>query len=240
MVFRTFSGRFLAGLALTGFMLAAAGCQSGDNGILNLGFGKKDPTAPPPPQDPKILASQLQAYCPRVTVRDGTAFFNTYSKDVQKPRPKLKKTGDAAQDAAAQAAADAAAPPDESANIVYQASVSDVTRDCSRANGQLTMKIAVAGKIVPGPKFSPGNITMPIRIAVMHGAEVLYSQIHQYQVQVTDPSVATQFVFTDSNVVVPEPTAQDYQVFAGYDENAPKAMTDKPKKTRRQKAAATN
>ncbi|MER8749816.1 hypothetical protein NKH57_11135 [Mesorhizobium sp. M1050] len=242
MVFRTFSGRFLAGLALTGFMLAAAGCQSGDNGILNLGFGKKDPTAPPPPQDPKVLASQLQAYCPRVTVRDGTAFFNTYSKDVQKPRPKLKKTGDAAQDAAAQAEADAAAaaPPDESANIVYQASVSDVTRDCSRANGQLTMKIAVAGKIVPGPKFSPGNITMPIRIAVMHGAEVLYSQIHQYQVQVTDPSVATQFVFTDSNVVVPEPTAQDYQVFAGYDENAPKATTDKLKKTRRKKAVATN
>ncbi|MER9137298.1 hypothetical protein NKI20_13545 [Mesorhizobium sp. M0830] len=242
MAFRTFRGRFLAGLALTGFMLAAAGCQSGDNGILNLGFGKKDPTAPPPPQDPKILASQLQAYCPRVTVRDGTAFFNTYSKDVQKPRPKLKKTGDAAQDAAAQAEADAAAaaPPDESANIVYQASVSDVTRDCSRANGQLTMKIAVAGKIVPGPKFSPGNITMPIRIAVMHGAEVLYSQIHQYQVQVTDPSVATQFVFTDSNVVVPEPTAQDYQVFAGYDENAPKATTDKLKKTRRKKAVATN
>ncbi|TIN82247.1 MAG: hypothetical protein E5Y29_10060, partial [Mesorhizobium sp.] len=104
MAFRTFSGRFLAGLALTGFMLAAAGCQSGDNGILNLGIGKKeDPTAPPPPQDPKILASQLQAYCPRVTVRDGTAFFNTYSKEAQKPKPRIKKTGDAAQDAAAQA-----------------------------------------------------------------------------------------------------------------------------------------
>ena len=79
MAFRTSSGRFLAGLAL-----AAAGCQSGDNGILNLGFGKKDPTAPPPPQDPKILASQLNAYCPRVTVRDGTAFFNTYANEVKK------------------------------------------------------------------------------------------------------------------------------------------------------------
>ncbi|RWO40712.1 MAG: hypothetical protein EOS12_25045 [Mesorhizobium sp.] len=243
MAFRTFSGRFLAGLALTGFMLAAAGCQSGDNGILNLGIGKKeDPTAPPPPQDPKILASQLQAYCPRVTVRDGTAFFNTYSKEAQKPKPRIKKTGDAAQDAAAQADADAAAatPPDESANIIYQASVSDVTRDCSRANGQLTMKIAVAGKIVPGPKFSPGTITMPIRTAVMHGTEVLYSQLHQYQVQVTDPSVATQFVFTDSNVVVPAPTAQDYQAFAGYDETAHQATADKPKKTRRKRAAATN
>ncbi|MBZ9674140.1 hypothetical protein [Mesorhizobium sp. ES1-1] len=242
MAFHTFSGRFFAGLALTGFMLAAAGCQSGDNGILNLGIGNKDPAAPPPPQDPKILASQLRAYCPRVTVRDGTAFFNTYVNDVQKPRPKLKKTGDAAQDAAAQAEADAAAaaPAEDSARIIYQASISDVTRDCSRADGQLTMKIAVAGRIVPGPKFSPGTITMPIRTAVMHGTDVLYSQIHQYQVQVTDPSVATQFVFTDSNIVVPEPTAQDYQAYAGYDETAPKGPTGKPGKTRKKKRAATN
>ncbi|WP_137932266.1 hypothetical protein [Mesorhizobium comanense] len=244
MAFRTSRGRFLAGLAMTGFMLAAAGCQSGDNGILDLGFGKKkDPTAPPPPQDPKIMASQLRAYCPKVTVRDGTAFFNTYTKDVQKPKPRIKKTGDAAADAAAQAAADAAAatPPDDSARIIYQASISDVTRDCGNDNGQLTMKIAVAGKIVPGPKFAPGTITMPIRTAVMHGTDVLYSQIHQYQVQVTDPSVATQFVFIDSNIVVPAPSAQDYQAYAGYDETTPKATTDKPKKkTHRKKAAATN
>ncbi|UVK53951.1 hypothetical protein DBIPINDM_000309 [Mesorhizobium sp. AR02] len=252
MAFRTLSGRFLAGLALTGFMLAAAGCQSGDNGILNLGFGKKDPTAPPPPQDPKILASQLNAYCPRVTVRDGTAFFNTYVNEVKKPKPKSKpmhkprnkaEAEQQAQEAQAAAAADAAAaasPPDDSARIIYQASISDVTRDCSRADGQLTMKIAVAGKIVPGPKFTPGTITMPIRTAVMHGTDVLYSQIHQYQVQVTDPSVATQFVFTDSNAVVPAPTAQDYQAYAGYDETAPKATTDKPKKTHRKKTTATN
>lgn len=233
-------------------MLAAAGCQSGDNGVLGLGFGKKtDPTAPPPPQDPKVLASQLNAYCPRVTVRDGTAFFNTYVNEVKKPKPKSKpmrkprnqaEAEQQAQEAQAAAAAEAAAatPPDDSQRIIYQASISDVTRDCSRTDGQLTMKIAVAGKIVPGPKFTPGTITMPIRTAVMHGTDVLYSQIHQYQVQVTDPSVATQFVFTDTNVVVPAPTAQDYQAYAGYDENAPKATTDKPKKTHRKKAAATN
>jgi hypothetical protein len=234
MGFHSFNRRFVAGLALTGFMLAAAGCQSSDNGIL--GFGKKG-TTPPPPADPKILASQLLAYCPKVTLRDGTAFFNTYAKAAPAPR---KKKGAAAQDAPP--AADAAAtPPDDSANIIYQASITDVTRDCSRANGSLNMKIAVAGKVVPGPKFNPGTITMPIRIAVMHGKDVLYSQLHQYQVQVTDPSTATQFVFTDSNVVVPEPSAQDYQAFAGYDETTPKATTNKSKKTtHRKKIAAAN
>ena len=60
------------------------------------------------------------------------------------------------------------------------------------------------------------------------------------QVQVSDPSAATQFVFTDTNVVVPEPTAKDYQAFAGYDENTPKSATDKPKGKRKKKVAATN
>jgi hypothetical protein len=240
MAFHSVNRRFVAGLALAGFMLAAAGCQSSDNGILNLGFGKKDTQAPPPPQDPKVLASQLQAYCPKVTLRDGTAYFNTYAKGGAKP----KKKADAAQDAeaaAAQTAPDGTIvdPDRDPAKIIYQASITDMTRDCSRANGQLSMKIGVAGKVVPGPMFSPGTITMPIRVAVMHGDDVLYSQIHQYQVQVSDPSAATQFVFTDPNVVVPEPTAKDYQAFAGYDENAPKAATDKGK--RKKKAApATN
>ncbi|MDX8496780.1 hypothetical protein RFN29_35435, partial [Mesorhizobium sp. VK22B] len=103
MRFYSVNRRVVAGLALTGFMLAAAGCQSSDNGILNFGFSKKDPTAPPPPQDPKVLASQLRAYCPKVTLRDGTAFFNTYAKGTA-AKPKKKKA-DAAADAEAQAAA---------------------------------------------------------------------------------------------------------------------------------------
>ncbi|TIT72780.1 MAG: hypothetical protein E5W57_29335, partial [Mesorhizobium sp.] len=96
MAFNSVNRRYVAGLALAGFMLAAAGCQSSDNGILDFGFGKKDPTAPPPPQDPKVLASQLRAYCPKVTLRDGTAFFNTYAKGAG-AKPKKKKA-DAAAD----------------------------------------------------------------------------------------------------------------------------------------------
>jgi hypothetical protein len=251
MAFYSVNRRLVAGLALVGFMLAAAGCQSGDNGILNLGIGKKtDPTAPPPPQDPKVLASQLQAYCPKVTLREGTAYFNTYAKGTTaKPKPKKKK-GETAADAAAEAAAAAAAqtgpngqpvdPDHDPTKIIYQASVTDVTRDCSHANGQLSMKIAVAGKVVPGPMFAPGTVTMPIRIAVQHGNDVLYSQLHQYQVQVTDPTAATQFVFTDANVVVPEPTAKDYLAFAGYDDTTPKVVAEKAKGKKKKRAPATN
>ena len=58
--------------------------------------------------------------------------------------------------------------------------------------------------------------------------------------QVTDPTAATQFVFTDTNVVVPEPSAKDYQAYAGYDESTPAATMDKSKGKRKKKAATTN
>lgn len=203
MVFRSFNSRFFAGMALSGLMLAAAGCQSGDKGVLGIG-GNKQPSEP----DTRVKASELLAYCPIITLRDGTAYFNTYAKGGKKA-----KQADA-EDGLSETA-------DSSADIVYQAAITDVTRDCSRNAGQLTMKVGVAGKVVPGPKGSPGSITMPIRVAVVHGSEVLYSQLHPYQLQVTDMSAATQFVFNDPNVVIPEPTDKGYQIFVGFDEGPP-------------------
>jgi hypothetical protein len=208
MVFRSFNARFFAGLALSGLMLAAAGCQSSDKGVLGIGGNQQAKVA-----EGKVKTSDLTAYCPNITLRSGTAYFNTYAKAGKK----VKKAPDA--DAPEDAAADGTQ--DNSANIIYQAAITDVTRDCSRNAGQLTMNVGVAGKVVPGPKGTPGTITMPIRVVVVHGSEVLYSQLHQYKLQITDTSAATQFLFNDPNVVVPEPTDKSYQVFAGYDEGPP-------------------
>jgi hypothetical protein len=87
----------------------------------------------------------------------------------------------------------------------------------------LTMNVAAAGRVVPGPLAKAGTVTMPIRVAVTLGDQVLYSQLHQHKVQVADTSTATQFVFNDPNVSVPAPSAKNYQVFVGYDEGPPKA-----------------
>jgi hypothetical protein len=193
-------------------MLVAAGCQSGGNGLL--GVGEKQATTQADAQaQGKILASQLTAYCPNVTLREGTAYFNDYAAGGQ----------------------------DDANKLVYQAAISNVTRDCNHSGGTLTMNVAVAGRIVPGPLGKPGTITMPIRVAVTMGDQVLYSQLHQYKVQVSDISTATQFLFNDANVSVPEPTARNYQVFVGFDEGPPKKAA-KParvaKKVVRKKPAA--
>jgi hypothetical protein len=205
MVFGSFNGRIFAGMALTGLMFAVAGCQSGGKGALGVGGDPQAAAA----ADTRVKASDLLAYCPIITLRDGTAYFNTYAKGGKKAKKADTEDGSAT------------AASDDSANIVYQAAITDVTRDCSRSGGSLTMNVAVAGKVVPGPKGGAGSITMPIRIVVVHGSDVLYSQLHQYKLQVTDTSAATQFVFNDPNVTIPEPTDKGYQVFAGYDEGPP-------------------
>ena len=154
-------------------MLAAAGCQSGDStGILGMGGG--DDSTPKTAPEGKVLQSELRAYCPPVTLREGTAFFNTY-----------EKKGD-----------------DDPTKLIYQSSISAVTRTCTYGGGMITMNVAVAGKVVPGPVATDGTVTMPIRIVVSDasGGEPLYSQLHKYEVAVNKASGATQFVFNDPNV----------------------------------------
>jgi hypothetical protein len=216
MLFGSFNGRFFAGTALLGFMLAAAGCQSSDGGVLGMGGDKP---AAVKPEAGKVTATSLRAYCPKVTLRDGTAYFNTYGRGGKKAATDVADDTTSATDQQ-----------NDSSNIIYQAAITDVTRDCTHADGTMTINVAVAGKVVPGPLGKPGDITMPIRVAVMRGTDVLYSKLHQYKLQVSDMSAATQFVFKDPNIAIPEPDAANLQVFAGYDEG-PKA-TAKPQKKR--------
>jgi hypothetical protein len=145
--------------------------------------------APPPPQE-KVLESDLRAYCPPIVLREGTAFFRTYAKGAK----------------------------DDPSKLVYQASISDVTRSCARSAGTMTITAAAAGRVITGPAGTPGTITMPIRVVVVKGDSVLYSQLHKYQVAVGAGAGATQFVFNDPNVVIPIPEPGTAQVFVGYDE----------------------
>jgi len=177
--------RLLTVFSACGLVLGVAGCQSGSGGkLLNLGAKEEKPDGG------KILASDLLGYCPKVTLKADTGYFNRYTKGGE----------------------------DDPAKLAYQASIGDVTRSCSRADGVLTMNIAVAGRVVPGPASVVGAVNLPIRVAVIRGDEVLYSQLHNYQVSVG--AGVTQFVFNDPNVSVPIPAERSLQVFAGFDAGA--------------------
>ncbi len=190
MEFRLTYRRSLPGLLLSGFLLTVAGCQSSGNSANQTASG--GPAAPA--AEGKVKESDLQGYCPRVTLRDGTAYVNMYAKGGQ----------------------------DDPNKLLYQAAITDVTRSCTHDNGMLNITVAVAGKIVPGPAGSPTTITLPIRIVAVQGEGVAYTQLHKHPVTMGDMSSATQFVFNDPNLSLTETGKKDIQLFAGFDEGPPK------------------
>lgn len=179
--------RIVPALLGAGFLFLAAGCQSNDAATT------LDSGAAPAAPEGKILQSELLAYCPQVTLRQGTAYFSTYERGGQ----------------------------DDPAKVIFQASIGEVTRSCTRSGGMVTINVAAAGRIVPGPLGKAGSVTMPIRVVVVRGSEVLYTKLHRYQVQVASANAATQFMFNDPAVVIPEPPEQNVEIFAGFDEGPP-------------------
>ncbi|MHC5306657.1 hypothetical protein [Bartonella sp. LJL80] len=173
--------RFSLGL---GLFVAAAAVLSG---CANKGAVKQ-------PVEPQITEAQLRAYCPLVTLRDGTSFYNTYDRGGK----------------------------DDPTKVIYQAAISDVTRSCDTSDTTLTMKVAAAGRVVPGPMFKAGTITMPIRVVIIQGDSVVYSKLHKYPVKISNGSEATQFIFVDDQISLPKPTSKNIRIYVGYDEGARK------------------
>lgn len=192
MGFQLSGRRVLSGFVLSTILIAVTGCQSGaGGGPLNLGL-TSDKQEPAADQQDMVRESELRAYCPPVNLRSGTAYYTTY---------KGNDEGD----------------PE---NAIYQAAITDVTRNCRYNSGSATMTIAVAGKVVPGPSGRTGKITLPIRVAAMRGDDVIYSKLFAYDVVINDTAESAQFVFTDTNVTLPSPVDRSIRVMVGYDEGA--------------------
>ncbi|HWD12894.1 MAG TPA: hypothetical protein VG519_06020 [Pseudochrobactrum sp.] len=172
----------LGGAAVLGLLVA--GCSTSGN----------QQAATSTSGEQRVTQAELQAFCPRISLREGTSFFSTYEKG---------GNGD-------------------SNRVVYQASISDVTRDCRRDNGNITINVAAAGRVVPGPKFRNGTITMPIRVVVMQGDKILSSNLHKQAVAMNNSQSATQFLFSGTSVSVPEASARQVQIFIGFDEGPQK------------------
>jgi hypothetical protein len=197
-------------LTALGLALLLTACQSTKTAPVDLGVGTADGTQPAVvaegtvapaasivdtvTEPGRITDVELRAYCPKVDLREGTAFYRTYEKGG-------KETEDANL-------------------VIYQAALAETSRDCKYANGTMTMTVAVAGRVVPGPKGKAGTITMPIRVAVTRGDEVLYSKLSTQEVTIGEAG-ATQFVFKDTEVSFPQPTSRNITVFVGYDEGPP-------------------
>lgn len=140
----------------------------------------------------RITADELLAYCPVVSMRQNNAVLDSYQRG-----------GDG-----------------DPSKLIYRASISDSTRACTYNGGMMSMTVAVAGRVIPGPAGATGNVQLPLRLTVYRDNEMIEERTLVHPVTVVDTAGATQFVLTDTSITMPNPQARNIRVLVGFGESA--------------------
>jgi len=157
-----------------------AGCTSADPRSVLSPNGANQQAAQP---------AVVQGACPAVILREGTAYYTTYSTG-----------GDG-----------------DPAKVIHQASISDTTRQCQISGDQMIMTVVVSGRVVGGPQAKTGPVNLPFRVVALDGETVLYSELQKHPVSLVEGGPAEQFIYTNATVTFPVSASRTAKLYAGFD-----------------------
>jgi hypothetical protein len=130
--------------------------------------------------------------------------------------------------------------------VKYQGSIVRTARECHVANGVMTMRVGVEGRIITGPAGGPGSVDVPVRIVVVQegvSPKTIVSNFGKETVTLTTEGDRVNFVHVDDAISFPLPRPlgliDSYIVYVGFD---PASLGPPPRKKpepkRRAKTAA--
>ncbi|ARM87322.1 hypothetical protein RHEC894_CH00981 [Rhizobium sp. CIAT894] len=135
------------------------------------------------------VAPVVQGACPQIFMRDQDAIFRTYAKG--------KK--------------------DDPQQIVFQASFGDYTRQCSLSDTNLTMTVVAQLRLITGPAGAAGPVTLPIRVSIVDGENVLYSEVTKFPTEIPAGAPGTQVIFRKDGIKMPVGAGALVRVNIGFD-----------------------
>lgn len=193
----------LRAAALASIAALAAACNSSGGGQIDstLGTAQQQQQAAaaaapaeqtPPPASGEVL--DPRAYCPKTVLRAGTETYNVFPDKVKKDDP------------------------DAARKLRFRSTITGVVRECNYAGEVLNMKVGVEGRLISGPSGESGQFTMPIRVAVTRGDEVLYTKLHDVPAEIPAGRTNGVFRFVDDQVSIPKPARENIIIYVGYDE----------------------
>ncbi len=109
--------------------------------------------------------------------------------------------------------------------VKYQGEFTREARDCAVVNGNMVMRIGVQGRVILGPAGVPGQVEVPLRIAVVQetpgGARPITTKFIRIAVTVASNNGNPDFTHVEEGVTFPVPTPtsllDDYIVYVGFD-----------------------
>ena len=225
-------------VALLALACALAGCSGSNSGI----FGGPAATAaaepPPPPAVPATASAApppltAQASPSSSSLKDKIEGFFSTAGAANEPRP-VVNTQQADVDCPMIDIRQGAGtltiplpPPDgsnDAMSLKYQGTFVRAARDCKVVNGQLVMKIGVKGRVIVGPAGGPGQIEVPLRLAVVDqtpsGSKTILTKLVLIPVMVASDNTGGLFTHIEDNFAFPLPSSaelDDYLVYIGFD-----------------------
>jgi len=127
-------------------------------------------------------------------------------------------------------------------SLRYQVVVAKTARECVVRGGTMTIKVGVQGRVILGPAGGPGQVDVPIRLAVVQdGVEPKTIWTRFYRVPVDVPPGQTNVPFVqieeDMTFALPPPAELEaYVIYVGFD---PSAAKEQPQKKKPPKTAGT-
>jgi hypothetical protein len=202
-----------AALALAvgcGMMASPAASQSLTDRFKSLFGGKSD--SPPESAAPAAPnAAQVELTCPEVSIRAGAS---TYAVGA----PGKEAVGN---------------------DLRYQATITRTARDCNLADGQITARIGIQGRVIAGPAGNPPTVEIPLRVAVVQGGvqeKTIATKVYRTTVSM-DETGSVPFSLVAEDMVYPVPpgnTGDSYIFYIGFDPQAIKPEAP-PKPARKKK-----
>ncbi len=113
--------------------------------------------------------------------------------------------------------------PASGSDLRYQGSITRTARDCNLANGQVTARIGILGRIIVGPAGAPPTVDVPMRVAVVQdGApeKVIATKAIRTTVPLAPEEQNAEFSLVAEDVTYPAPTAaanDKYIFYVGFD-----------------------
>jgi hypothetical protein len=115
----------------------------------------------------------------------------------------------------------------------YQASLGQMARECAALGGMITMKVGVEGRVLVGPVGGPGQIDIPLRMAVVQegpAPKTVVSKFYKLAVSIPPGQTGVPFVHVEQDLSFPMPRGADldnYVVYVGFD---PQSLSTKPER----------
>jgi hypothetical protein len=241
------SDRFaIAGLL--SFTLLASGCGGGSL------FGGPAATAPPPTNSATAPSPASGSGSSSSSGSYLTNFFSGSSDkapqavagaapDVECPFIDIRE---GASTLTINAGGDNASGANTAMSLKYQGIFVRAARQCSVASAQMTIKVGVEGRIVLGPAGVPGQVDVPLRIAVVDespaGSKLIVTRLIHIPVVVQSANDNPAFAHVEDGLTFPLPPSSNalarYIVYIGFDQLAAEPEKKPPPKPKRKPAAS--